>query len=186
MNQSGYHQANSSPEARPGEPRDVGAAASPGGVVVPLPRQPGRPRGLPKTGGRKPGTRNRRTIEVEEAMRPLEPRARRALRTLLETGEPDVRLKAAGLVLAYCWGRPVDRRELSGPDGRPLAFGAEPQSHGERTEELARRLAYLHSVVADGAGAGGTPPQNPQSESGAVNSEVDPDFGTRGLSGAAF
>lgn len=90
--------------------------------AVPLPRGPGKPKGYPKppTSGRKPGQRNRRSIEAVAAMSPLLPKAKRALREMLVSSDPATRVKAAGLVLAYVYGHPVARREVTGAEGEPL------------------------------------------------------------------
>ena len=80
----------------------------------------GRPPGLPKTGGRQKGTKNKRTLAVEAAVRPLLPRAKRALRDLFGDVDGDIRFKAAALIYAYSYGRPTERKELTGADGAPL------------------------------------------------------------------
>ena len=58
------------------------------------PGRRGRKPGSPRTpgSGRKPGQRNRRTLAVEEAMRPLEPGARKTLRKLLMHDDAEVQL----------------------------------------------------------------------------------------------
>ena len=74
-----------------------------------VPRRPGRPR----------GSKNRTTVAVEAAMRPLERHAKRTLKELMAPEkEAAIRLKAAELVLAYRFGRPRQRSEFSGPDGQ--------------------------------------------------------------------
>lgn len=82
------------------------------GTVVPF-GEP-RPRGRPK------GSKNKRTKAVEDAMRPLEPRAKRCLKELLDSDDEAIRLKAAELVYAYRYGKPKHRSELSGVDGAPI------------------------------------------------------------------
>jgi hypothetical protein len=77
---------------------------------------------LPKTGGRQRGTRNRRSQEIEALLRPAVRPAKRLIVALLkdEKADMELRVKAAALALSYIYGRPTERREVSGPDGRPL------------------------------------------------------------------
>ncbi len=114
--------------------RSEGAVVS--ADVIPLVRPPGRPRGHPKTGGRKPGSRNKRTMEVMEALRPLVPRAKRKLKALMDAQDERVALSAVLGVLSYVFGKPIDRKEIGGPDGAALL----PQY---TEKETARRLALL-------------------------------------------
>ncbi len=94
-----------------------------GATVVDLPRGPGRPKGLPKTGGRPKGARNRRTKEVEAVLRPLIPGAKKKIKALLGSEDEEIALKAVQMLFAYVFGKPVDRREISGPDGAPTYRG---------------------------------------------------------------
>ncbi len=48
-----------------------------GAEVVDLPRGPGRPPGQKKVGGRRKGSKNKRTVEVEMFLRPALPAAKR-------------------------------------------------------------------------------------------------------------
>jgi hypothetical protein len=77
---------------------------------------------LPRRGGRPKGSRNKRTIAVEQAMRKLLPKSKLALVRLLTDAKvaDDVRFKAAALVYGYVFGKPTERREVSGPDGKPI------------------------------------------------------------------
>ena len=77
-----------------------------------LSRGPGRPKGLPKTGGRKPGTKNRRTVDAETFIQPLTRAAKRRLKEVLNGDDDELSLKAAMLILSYKFGRPTERRPL--------------------------------------------------------------------------
>jgi hypothetical protein len=87
-----------------------------------LSRAPGFQKGAakPPGSGRKVGTKNRRTLEAIASFRPLVPGARRALREMLTSSDDELRLKATVIVFSYVFGKPVERRELSGPDGAPV------------------------------------------------------------------
>ena len=97
-------------------------------------RGPGRPPGQAKTGGRPKGAKNRRTKEVEAFLRPALPGAKKRLKALLTSDDEQTAMKAITLVLAYVYGRPVDRREVSGPDGFEVSLS---------DFEIARRLALV-------------------------------------------
>lgn len=88
-------------------------------AILEVPRRPGPPKGSPKVpgSGRRRGVKNRRTVEVEAVMRPMMPRVCRKLRVLLDSSDPVTVFKASSLVLAYLYGRPVERKEVSNPDG---------------------------------------------------------------------
>ncbi len=110
--------------------------------MIPL-RAPGRPRGYAKTGGRKPGTKNRRTKEVEEALRPLVPAAKKKLKALIASEDDKTAYMAAMAVLSYVFGKPIDRQQLGGiPGGVPLI---EPTRYDELygKVEVARRVAFV-------------------------------------------
>ncbi len=115
--------------------------------VIPLLRPPGRPRGHPKTGGRKPGSKNRRTLEVEAALRPLVPKAKRKLKALMDAEDEKVAFSACMGVLSYVFGRPVDRKEIAGAGGESL----NPPPMPDR--EVARRIALL--LTRPGSGGEG-------------------------------
>ncbi len=82
-------------------------------------RGPGRPPGYPKTGGRPKGSRNKATKEVKALLQPQVPKAKKRLRELVGHDDPEIALKAVQLVLAYTYGKPTDRKEISGSDGGP-------------------------------------------------------------------
>jgi hypothetical protein len=105
--------------------RGLAAATSRPGVGLAEPvignRPPGRPKGYPKTGGRKSGTSNRITREIREIAQKYTRRALLQAWKLAQKAEnEDVRLKALALILAYAHGKPTDRQEISGPEGKPL------------------------------------------------------------------
>ena len=89
-------------------------------VVDLLKRGPGRPPGQKKSGGRRLGSRNKRTVAGEQVLKPLVPGAKRRIKALLQADDPEIALKCAQLVLSYVFGKPTERRELTGPDGKPL------------------------------------------------------------------
>ena len=70
-------------------------------------------------------------------MRPLEPKAKRTLKALLDSDDDATRLKAAELVYAYRYGRPTRRAELSAPDGKAI----ETEMLDDR--EIARQTALI-------------------------------------------
>lgn len=116
--------------------RSKGAAVS--ADVIPLVRPPGRPRGHPKSGGRMPGSKNKRTLEVEAALSPLVPKAKRKLKELMDAQDEKVAFSACMGVLSYVFGRPIDRKQIAGADGEPLIPGADMSAR-----EVARRVAHL-------------------------------------------
>lgn len=75
------------------------------------PRKPGRPK----------GSRNRATKEVREALRTTLPKAKTRLRELIQSENPEIAFKAVSLVMAYSYGKPTERRELSGAEGGPVS-----------------------------------------------------------------
>ncbi len=79
--------------------------------AVPLPRRPGRPK----------GSKNRRTRLGSEYLNALNFRAKRRLRQIIDGGDDELALRAATLVLAYSFGKPVEVKEISGPGGGPIA-----------------------------------------------------------------
>ena len=108
------HRANESAVSRPVEAataQSEGAGVS--ADVVPLVRPPGRPRGHPKTGGRKPGSKNKRTLEVMEALSLLVPKAKRKLKALMDAEDEKVAFSACMGVLSYVFGKPVFARRFS-------------------------------------------------------------------------
>ena len=88
------------PTARPGAPE---------GLADGLLRKPGRPK----------GSLNRATKEVRAALRPTLPKAKRRLRELVESQDSEIAFKAVALIFAYSYGKPTERRELTGAEGGP-------------------------------------------------------------------
>lgn len=92
-----------------------------------------------KKAGRPPGARNRRTKEIETILRPQVPRAKKRLRQLLLSDNEDISMRAIQLLLGYIFGKPVDRQQLSGPDGLPIRTQAVSDLVGD-DRELGRRI----------------------------------------------
>ncbi len=87
----------------------------------------GRPR--PPGSGRQPGTKNRRTVEVERAYHPIVRRMAKKLETRfnleMQRGDKcnlDFAMKFFTLAAGYAYGRPVDRTQLTGAAGGPLTL----------------------------------------------------------------
>jgi hypothetical protein len=108
---------------------------------------------VPARRGRRPGSKNRRTIECEIALRPMLPRARRKLTELLGSSDPEMALRATTLLFAYVYGRPTERREVTGVDGAPLVPPAEPLDY----MEAARRIGFLLVAGREQARVAGGP-----------------------------
>ena len=84
-------------------------------------RKGGRPKGLPKTGGRKKGTPNRATKELKEVARKYTARALRELARLAEKSEDEaVRLKACAELLDRGHGKPTTHAVVGGDGGHPI------------------------------------------------------------------
>lgn len=107
--------------------------------MVPPARRPGPRKGMPRPpgAGRKKGTPNRATRDVREATQKKGAAALRLLWRLCNSKDEKVADAALARWLAYAFGRPVDRQELTGPDGAPLN-SAPPMGD----VELARLLAF--------------------------------------------
>jgi len=108
--------------------------------VEPLlrPRPPGRPR----------GSRNRRTLLGNEFLRTLGPKAKKRLSRIIEGDDDELALRAALVVLHYTYGKPIEAREISGPDGEPVSFDT-----GAGEVDLARRVALLLERAGETAGS---------------------------------
>ncbi len=70
--------------------------------------------------GRPKGVKNKRTVQVEKWLRPLLPGAKRKLKALVSSDDDSVALKASLAVVAYIYGKPTQRQELTGADGSPV------------------------------------------------------------------
>ncbi len=100
----------------------------------------GEPVVAPPRRGRRPGSKNKRTVEVELALRPMLPRVKRKLAELLQSDDPETAYKALALTFGYIFGKPTERvsAEISGPDGGPVETRSELSMM-----EASRRIAYL-------------------------------------------
>lgn len=78
-----------------------------------------------KTGGRRAGTPNRRTV-LEDVLREVDPSDGlvyfQTLHTIAVGAHTDIRAKiaAASKLIEHKWGTPVARHEISGPEGKPI------------------------------------------------------------------
>jgi hypothetical protein len=113
----------------------------------------GEPVVVPARRGRRPGSKNKRTVEVELALRPMLPRAKRKLAELLQSDDPETAYKALALTFGYIFGKPTERvsAEVSGPDGQPI------QTQELGYDEAARRIAFLLVAGREKARAEGAP-----------------------------
>ena len=113
----------------------------------------GEPVVVPARRGRRPGSKNKRTVEVELALRPMLPRAKRKLAELLQSDDPETAYKALALTFGYIFGKPTERvsAEVSGPDGQPI------QTQELGYDEAARRIAFLLVAGREKARADGAP-----------------------------
>lgn len=78
-----------------------------------------RPKGLPKTGGRKAGVPNKITADVKEAAREYTADAISVLASIMRSDEQPAaaRVSAASAILDRGHGKPTQATELSGPEG---------------------------------------------------------------------
>lgn len=97
----------------------------------------GRPKGLPKTGGRKAGAPNRVTADIKALAQTYGPEAVDTLAEIMRDGShpPAARVAAAKELIDRGFGKAVQPTELSGKDGMPFAYefivkraGTEPRS----------------------------------------------------------
>jgi len=76
----------------------------------------------PKTGGRKAGTRNKRTLDAQHAASKIvdDPEVQALWLSQARQGTlPPAILQA---LMHYCWGKPVDRVQHSGDTEHPLTI----------------------------------------------------------------
>ena len=99
--------------------------------------KPGRPKGYPRSGGRKKGTLNHATVDAREAASEIvdSPEYRENLRKRAISG--DLSPAVETMLWGYSKGRPVERVET----GRPGDFA------GLSDEELAERLAAVRGQL---------------------------------------
>lgn len=79
-----------------------------------------KPKGLPKAGGRKKGTKNKASNGIRKFSLQLlmDPIYRRELRKRLKDHTIDPGIHR--MLYQYAYGRPPEKIELSGPDGGPI------------------------------------------------------------------
>jgi len=102
-----------------------------------------RPKGLPKTGGRKPGTPNKTTLPVRELAQAHGADAVATLAALMNDASqpPQCRISAAGHLLDRGYGKPVARAELTGNDGAPIqSVSMTPDEFREIAREIASEI----------------------------------------------
>lgn len=115
----------------------------------------------PRRGGGRPrGSRNKRSLPIEMLMAPMEPGALHRLRQIINDPKEDTGkvLSAIGMLLAYRHGRPVDRREVSGPGGAPIASAAVVETRDVR-EEARLMLTMLNERATQHGEAPVVPPE---------------------------
>lgn len=76
--------------------------------------------GQPKLAGRRKGTPNKATFEIQQACREYGPAMIARLVHLANSRDGHIAIKAIGLLLAYGFGKPRERVELTGTEGAPL------------------------------------------------------------------
>lgn len=95
-------------------------------------------------GSANPGGRTKKRKEIEHLAQQALERDGKNLALLqlatimVEADEPRDRMKACEILLAYAYGKPTQRKEISGPDGGPIDFDAQTV---KQLEELA--LDYI-------------------------------------------
>ena len=87
---------------------------------VPERRKPGRPKGTPKTGGRKKGGLNRVTREVRDWAKSIFEDPKVQQRTLEMAQEGKLPPGVFTELLHYAFGKPKETHELTGLDGGPV------------------------------------------------------------------
>ena len=118
------------------------------------PGRPGRPKGLPRTGGRKPGTPNRATREIREIAQQHAPAAiLEAARLMKKAKTEAARLGAITIILDRAYGKPQQAVSHSGTVGTYDAAKIANLSD----EELTAFEAILSRLAPDAAAAFGDP-----------------------------
>ena len=158
------------PERSGGSPGTLqdGGSAVPAPAASPAKRGPGKPKGLPKSGGRTKGTPNRSTVQTRERIQELaDPIAFladvMAGKRMVAAGEPggmkktwcypslEQRLRAGETLLRKIL-PDLKATELSGPDGAPL-IEPTPRDKHLSTLEAARHIAFVLDKAARGTDA---------------------------------
>lgn len=96
-----------------------------------LKRKPGRPKGLPKTGGRKKGVCNKVTREVRDWARSILEDPQVQAKTLEMAREGKLPPGLYSELLHYAYGKPKEHVELPDADGAPLKFTLRLDMGGE-------------------------------------------------------
>lgn len=114
---------------------------------APIPRRPGRPKGLPKPpgSGRQKGVTNRVTKDIREAAGKHGVKALAALVKLLDNSDPKIVATAAREVLDRAYGKPMQPSEVSGANGAPLI--PDEMTYRERAQKLLFFLAKARAEV---------------------------------------
>jgi hypothetical protein len=104
-----------------------------------------KPKGTPKTGGRRPGTRNKTTLDIRTLAAPYGPDAVKTLASLMcdEAQPPEVRLKACAALLDRGYGKPVEYKEVTGHPGNEQSL--KNLTDEELNAEIKRVLVELEN-----------------------------------------
>lgn len=78
--------------------------------------------GQPKLAGRRKGTPNKATFEIQQACREYGPAMIARLVQLVSHPDGHVAIRASQLLLAYAYGKPRERIEVSGTNSGPFRF----------------------------------------------------------------
>lgn len=92
----------------------------------------GRPKGIPKTGGRVKGVPNKMTADIRALAQEYGPAAIQTLAQIMQDTEQaaPARVAAARELVDRGYGKAVQQTEISGKDGAPLAYEFRVQRAG--------------------------------------------------------
>lgn len=92
----------------------------------------GRPKGIPKTGGRVKGVPNKITADIKALAQEYGPAAIRTLAEIMQDTEQaaPARVAAARELVDRGYGKAVQATEITGKDGAPLAYEFRVQRAG--------------------------------------------------------
>jgi hypothetical protein len=85
-------------------------------------KPPGRPKGTPKTGGRKKGTPNKATVEIKTLAQTFVQDAAGQAKLLEQYRDGTIAPGVLQLMLHYAYGKPKDQVEHSGEVGIALSW----------------------------------------------------------------